>query len=226
MRRLTKLSGFPNRRSSLLGTVQQVAGAFGTALVVMVMSAHAATLTRRGTSPQLANLAGMRLSFAISAAVALVVLVLCWFDLGEEPVGGESLHQAGDDLGRLVETDLGAPRLERARSAQILTEPATRRHEQCVAKVLRAFRFRVTGEPVDHLLVLVDRPGALQPLARRNADLLLTQRVEVVDLDRQFSTEIVEQRACDPTALLDRGRNQHPVQPTPGRLISNQVVER
>lgn len=64
--------------SSLLGTVQQVAGAFGTALVVMVMTAHAATLTGQGVSPQLANLGGMRVSFAISAGVALVVLILVW----------------------------------------------------------------------------------------------------------------------------------------------------
>ena len=62
--------------SSLLGTVQQVAGAFGTALVVMVMSSRAEVLMGEGTAAAPAMLAGMRWAFALSTVVGLVVLVL------------------------------------------------------------------------------------------------------------------------------------------------------
>jgi DHA2 family lincomycin resistance protein-like MFS transporter len=62
--------------SSLLGTTQQVAGAMGTALVVTIMSGRAAALVEDGVAPAVATLQGMRWSFAVSAALCLVVLVL------------------------------------------------------------------------------------------------------------------------------------------------------
>lgn len=62
--------------SSLLGTVQQVAGAIGTALTVMVMSSRAATLTGRGVDTTSATISGMQWSFGISSAIGVVVLLL------------------------------------------------------------------------------------------------------------------------------------------------------
>ncbi|WP_330249567.1 multidrug efflux MFS transporter [Nocardia sp. NBC_00565] len=62
--------------SSMLGTLQQVAAAFGTALVVTVMSARSSALAADGTDPVTAHLDGMRLAFAVSAALALIVIVM------------------------------------------------------------------------------------------------------------------------------------------------------
>ncbi|WP_181719893.1 MDR family MFS transporter [Nocardia gipuzkoensis] len=62
--------------SSMLGTLQQVAAAFGTALVVTVMSARATTLAADGVDVVSAHLDGMRLAFGVSAALALIVIVM------------------------------------------------------------------------------------------------------------------------------------------------------
>ncbi|WP_225728196.1 MULTISPECIES: MDR family MFS transporter [unclassified Nocardia] len=62
--------------SSILATLQQVAAAFGTAMVVTVMSARSNALAERGTDPVTAHLDGMRLAFGISAALALIVIVM------------------------------------------------------------------------------------------------------------------------------------------------------
>ncbi|MEV4236653.1 MULTISPECIES: MDR family MFS transporter [unclassified Nocardia] len=62
--------------SSMLGTLQQVAAAFGTALVVTVMSARSTGLVAAGTDPVTAHLDGMRLAFLVSAALALIVIAM------------------------------------------------------------------------------------------------------------------------------------------------------
>jgi DHA2 family lincomycin resistance protein-like MFS transporter len=62
--------------SSILGTLQQVAAAFGTALVVTVMSARATSLVTDGVAASAAQLSGMRLAFAIAAALALLTIFL------------------------------------------------------------------------------------------------------------------------------------------------------
>ncbi|MGW4371057.1 MDR family MFS transporter [Nocardia takedensis] len=62
--------------SSMLGTLQQVAAAFGTALVVTVMSTRSTTLIEGGTDPVTAHLDGTRLAFLVSAALALIVIVV------------------------------------------------------------------------------------------------------------------------------------------------------
>ena len=62
--------------SSLLGTIQQVAGALGTALVVTIMTSRAAALVGDGVGPVSASLQGMRWAFAVSAVLCLVVLGL------------------------------------------------------------------------------------------------------------------------------------------------------
>lgn len=88
--------------SSLLGTSQQVAGAFGTALVVMVMASRADTLVAGGVPVQDAKLAGMHWAFALSAALALVVLGLVSIlpaRVGDDPHSGD--HGADDRDGQL-----------------------------------------------------------------------------------------------------------------------------
>lgn len=62
--------------SSMLGTLQQVSAAFGTALAVTVMTTRANHLTTEGLTTHLAQLGGMRLAFLVSMVVALVVVVI------------------------------------------------------------------------------------------------------------------------------------------------------
>ncbi|NUR26361.1 MAG: MFS transporter, partial [Catenulispora sp.] len=61
--------------SSILGTLQQVAAAFGTALVITVMSARAASLKTHGVAAVAANLDGMRLGFIIGVVLSVAVIV-------------------------------------------------------------------------------------------------------------------------------------------------------
>ncbi|MEV0614670.1 MDR family MFS transporter [Nonomuraea sp. NPDC050404] len=61
--------------SSILSTLQQVAAAIGTALVITVMSARADTLRAAEVGEVLANLEGMRLAFVIGAALSVVVVI-------------------------------------------------------------------------------------------------------------------------------------------------------
>ncbi|MEU7689074.1 MDR family MFS transporter [Microbispora hainanensis] len=61
--------------SSILSTLQQVAAAFGTALVITVMSARADALRSAGVAEALADLDGMRLAFVIGAVLSVAVVV-------------------------------------------------------------------------------------------------------------------------------------------------------
>lgn len=62
--------------SSMLGTIQQVAAAFGTALVITVMSTRADILIGDGAGQSDALLGGLRLAFAVGAGLSLVVVAL------------------------------------------------------------------------------------------------------------------------------------------------------
>ncbi len=72
--------------SSLLGTLQQVAAAFGTALVVTVMSSRAAQLATSGAGEAEAMLGGLQWAFWIGAALSVVVVVLAFRLPGRLPV--------------------------------------------------------------------------------------------------------------------------------------------
>ncbi|KAA2257546.1 multidrug efflux MFS transporter [Solihabitans fulvus] len=61
--------------SSMLGTLQQVAAALGTALAVTVMSARASHLIASGVGAVDAQVSGMKLAFAVAAALALLTIV-------------------------------------------------------------------------------------------------------------------------------------------------------
>jgi DHA2 family lincomycin resistance protein-like MFS transporter len=61
--------------SSILGTLQQVAAAFGTALVVTVMGARADSLKAEGVAAPVALLGGMRLAFIVGVVLSLGVII-------------------------------------------------------------------------------------------------------------------------------------------------------
>jgi DHA2 family lincomycin resistance protein-like MFS transporter len=79
--------------SSMVGTLQQVAAAFGTALSVTAMTVRADQLTTQGAAADLAQLGGMRLAFLIGAVVSIVVVVLAL----RMPARAESGHDATPD---------------------------------------------------------------------------------------------------------------------------------
>lgn len=62
--------------SSMLGTLQQVAAAFGTALVVTVMSARAGHLAADGVAAVPAQLSGMKLAFGVATLLTLVTIAV------------------------------------------------------------------------------------------------------------------------------------------------------
>ncbi|GAA5050772.1 MDR family MFS transporter [Nocardia callitridis] len=61
--------------SSMLGTLQQVAAALGTALVVTVMSTRSSALIADGVDRVTASLDGMRWAFGVSAGLSVIVIV-------------------------------------------------------------------------------------------------------------------------------------------------------
>jgi DHA2 family lincomycin resistance protein-like MFS transporter len=61
--------------SSILGTLQQVAAAFGTALVVTVMTARANSLADGGSGPAESLLGGMQWAFGVGAAISVLIVV-------------------------------------------------------------------------------------------------------------------------------------------------------
>lgn len=80
--------------SSMLGTLQQVAAALGTALVVTVMSARSTRLVDEGTAAVPAQVSGMKLAFAVVAVLSLLAVAVAWKlpnrvpDLGDQEHGG------------------------------------------------------------------------------------------------------------------------------------------
>lgn len=82
--------------SSILGTLQQVSAAFGTALVVTVMTARSERLRATGVTETLAQLGGMRLAFAIGAGLALAVVAVAVVLPGRPPSGDRPGHSADE----------------------------------------------------------------------------------------------------------------------------------
>ena len=65
--------------SALLGTVQQVAAAAGTALVITVMASRTASLTASGAAPHAATAGGIGVGIGVAAALAGLSIVLSFF---------------------------------------------------------------------------------------------------------------------------------------------------
>jgi DHA2 family lincomycin resistance protein-like MFS transporter len=84
--------------SAVLGTLQQVAAAIGTAVVVTVLSVRSATLTASGADPVSALSGGIQLGMVFAAVTGVGVLVLAFFVPGRESAGqGHAPALEGED---------------------------------------------------------------------------------------------------------------------------------
>ncbi|MFC6354995.1 DHA2 family efflux MFS transporter permease subunit [Luethyella okanaganae] len=61
--------------SAIVGTVQQVAGAAGTALFITIMTAQTGVLTVSGASPEVALADGVRMAFLAGAIISLLAII-------------------------------------------------------------------------------------------------------------------------------------------------------
>ena len=70
---------FYSHGSAIVGTVQQVAGAAGTAMFVTVMAAGTASLAATGASIEVAQSSGLRTAFMVGAILSVVAVVGAFF---------------------------------------------------------------------------------------------------------------------------------------------------
>ena len=79
--------------SAIVGTVQQLAGAAGTALFVTVMSAHTATLIASGATTESATASGIRVALICAAIISLFAIPAAFFvrkqNIGQISVASE-----------------------------------------------------------------------------------------------------------------------------------------
>jgi DHA2 family lincomycin resistance protein-like MFS transporter len=90
--------------SAIMGTLQQLAGAAGTALVITVMSGRMASLMDGGSSELAAETAGLQAAFAILVIFTVVAIVLALFLKNPQPANGSADHldveHAGAELSK------------------------------------------------------------------------------------------------------------------------------
>ena len=75
--------------SAVLGTLQQVAGAAGAALLVSIMASRTATLTQAGLSELAALNGGIQTAFGVAALISIAALVLAFFIRNTKPPSDE-----------------------------------------------------------------------------------------------------------------------------------------
>lgn len=95
--------------SSLLGALQQVAGAVGTAVAITVLSSRQTDLIAEGVSTAGALTGGMDRAFVVSAGLAVIVLVLAVLLPGRLPAGSAGHGGAIEGSPAAVEGDLEDP---------------------------------------------------------------------------------------------------------------------
>jgi MFS transporter, DHA2 family, lincomycin resistance protein len=83
--------------SSLLGALQQVAGAAGAAVSTAVMASRTSSLIAHGSSPESALASGMRSAFVVSAALSLIVVALAFALPGRLPAPAADTVDDFDD---------------------------------------------------------------------------------------------------------------------------------
>jgi MFS transporter, DHA2 family, lincomycin resistance protein len=71
--------------SAILGTLNQVAGAAGTALLVAIMASRTATLTEAGLSELAALNGGIQTAFGVAAVISIAALVCAFFIRNTKP---------------------------------------------------------------------------------------------------------------------------------------------
>lgn len=89
--------------SAVLGTLQQVAAAAGTAVVVTILSTRAASLVTSGVDQVSALGGGIQWGFAFGAVISAVVLALTFFVPGR-PLTGGGAHGPGEPDSEAVVT--------------------------------------------------------------------------------------------------------------------------
>lgn len=93
--------------SSLLGALQQVAGAMGAALSVAVLTARGESLAADGASELSAYVGGMQWAFGLSAILSIAVIVLAVVLPGRPPSDGQAPADIDDELNDIVDDSLG-----------------------------------------------------------------------------------------------------------------------
>jgi DHA2 family lincomycin resistance protein-like MFS transporter len=81
--------------SAILGTLQQVAGASGAALLVAIMASKTAILTEAGVPQLVALNGGIQAAFGVAAVISIAALVCAFFIRNTKPPSAES---SADDL--------------------------------------------------------------------------------------------------------------------------------
>ena len=100
--------------SAILATLQQVAGAAGTALLVAIMAARSATLIASGQSDMAALNGGLNTAFAVAAVVSIAAVVLALFMRKTKPELRAAPPSADDlDVGGLSPDRTPDPERER-----------------------------------------------------------------------------------------------------------------
>ncbi|WP_110207741.1 MDR family MFS transporter [Nocardioides daejeonensis] len=83
--------------SSLLGTLQQVAGAVGTALLIVVMDSRSEHLVKGGSTPAEGFVGGLQWAFAAGAAIGVVVVAMALLLPSRVDASGEAPDSAQED---------------------------------------------------------------------------------------------------------------------------------
>jgi MFS transporter, DHA2 family, lincomycin resistance protein len=83
--------------SAILGTLTQVAGAAGTALLVAIMSGRTATLSQAGLPQPVALNGGIQTAFGVAAAISIATIVLAFFIRNTKPPVEEQQHLPGEN---------------------------------------------------------------------------------------------------------------------------------
>jgi DHA2 family lincomycin resistance protein-like MFS transporter len=85
--------------SAILGTLQQVAGAAGTALLVAIMATRTATLSQAGLPPIPALNGGIETAFSVAALISIAAVILAFFIRNSKPPMEEQStgHEFGAD---------------------------------------------------------------------------------------------------------------------------------
>ena len=81
--------------SAILSTLQQVAGAAGTALLVGIMAGRMAAEVGSGAAPAAAQTAGLHSAFGVATVVVVGAVVCALFLRNEKPVGEQPAHAGG-----------------------------------------------------------------------------------------------------------------------------------
>jgi len=83
--------------SAILGTLQQVAGAAGTALLVAIMATRTATLSQAGLPPIPALNGGIETAFSVAALISIAAVILAFFIRNSKPpMDEQSMEYATD----------------------------------------------------------------------------------------------------------------------------------